>query len=98
MSVVAGLLKKKKEARIRLFSVAFAASMSIASSTQANRSNGMASSSRNPDSIFVMFFFSSRRRHTRLQGDWSSDVCSSDLLRLGDSAEERTPELFVRGA
>src|SRR5256885_11679090 len=28
------------------------------------------------------FFFSSRRRHTRLQGDWSSDVCSSDLLDL----------------
>src|SRR5688500_20383765 len=28
-----------------------------------------------------MFFFSSRRRHTRLQGDWSSDVCSSDLGR-----------------
>src|SRR2546426_12411640 len=27
------------------------------------------------------FFFSSRRRHTRLQGDWSSDVCSSDLRR-----------------
>src|SRR5256885_5507767 len=26
-----------------------------------------------------LFFFSSRRRHTRLQGDWSSDVCSSDL-------------------
>src|SRR5256885_11070874 len=26
------------------------------------------------------FFFSSRRRHTRLQGDWSSDVCSSDLV------------------
>src|SRR5256885_15610562 len=25
-----------------------------------------------------VFFFSSRRRHTRLQGDWSSDVCSSD--------------------
>src|SRR5205807_4063261 len=25
------------------------------------------------------FFFSSRRRHTRLQDDWSSDVCSSDL-------------------
>src|SRR5205807_7886627 len=24
--------------------------------------------------------FSSRRRHTRLQGDWSSDVCSSDLI------------------
>src|SRR5438876_403935 len=26
------------------------------------------------------FFFSSRRRHTRWTGDWSSDVCSSDLL------------------
>src|SRR2546426_3656479 len=30
---------------------------------------------------FYFFFFSSRRRHTRLQGDWSSDVCSSDLSR-----------------
>src|SRR2546426_7709660 len=29
--------------------------------------------------VVVFFFFSSRRRHTRLQGDWSSDVCSSDL-------------------
>src|ERR1022692_4977814 len=29
-----------------------------------------------------MCFFSSRRRHTRLQGDWSSDVCSSDPLGL----------------
>src|SRR5437867_8950798 len=29
--------------------------------------------------IFVFFFFSSRRRHTRSYGDWSSDVCSSDL-------------------
>src|SRR3989454_10990573 len=29
--------------------------------------------------VIVLFFFSSRRRHTRLQGDWSSDVCSSDL-------------------
>src|SRR3989454_10069432 len=29
--------------------------------------------------IIFFFFFSSRRRHTRLQGDWSSDVCSSDL-------------------
>src|SRR5207248_3434273 len=27
----------------------------------------------------VQFFFSSRRRHTRSYGDWSSDVCSSDL-------------------
>src|SRR6266480_7540232 len=29
------------------------------------------------------FFFSSRRRHTRLTCDWSSDVCSSDLLSPG---------------
>src|SRR6266487_6211013 len=29
------------------------------------------------------FFFSSRRRHTRWTGDWSSDVCSSDLLNVG---------------
>src|SRR5207248_4117119 len=28
----------------------------------------------------VYFFFSSRRRHTRSYGDWSSDVCSSDLV------------------
>src|SRR5207248_5650694 len=28
---------------------------------------------------FFFFFFSSRRRHTRSYGDWSSDVCSSDL-------------------
>src|SRR5204863_6048802 len=28
------------------------------------------------------FFFSSRRRHTRSLRDWSSDVCSSDLLRI----------------
>src|SRR5262249_58509590 len=30
----------------------------------------------------AVFFFSSRRRHTRLVSDWSSDVCSSDLVRL----------------
>src|SRR5882762_8738561 len=27
----------------------------------------------------ILFFFSSRRRHTRFKCDWSSDVCSSDL-------------------
>src|SRR3989454_1359704 len=32
--------------------------------------------------LFCFFFFSSRRRHTRLQGDWSSDVCSSDLGKI----------------
>src|SRR6266511_1007601 len=30
--------------------------------------------------ISVAFFFSSRRRHTRFSRDWSSDVCSSDLV------------------
>src|SRR2546422_1028243 len=30
--------------------------------------------------LFFVFFFSSRRRHTRCSRDWSSDVCSSDLL------------------
>src|SRR5207249_6109563 len=30
--------------------------------------------------FFFFFFFSSRRRHTRSKRDWSSDVCSSDLL------------------
>src|SRR6266581_1190829 len=30
--------------------------------------------------LLPFFFFSSRRRHTRWTGDWSSDVCSSDLL------------------
>src|SRR5437762_7559448 len=30
-------------------------------------------------SFLIFFFFSSRRRHTRYIGDWSSDVCSSDL-------------------
>src|SRR5688500_20197661 len=32
----------------------------------------------------MCFFLSSRRRHTRLQGDWSSDVCSSDLATIPD--------------
>src|SRR5690348_17673999 len=33
--------------------------------------------------FFCFFFFSSRRRHTRWTGDWSSDVCSSDLNVVG---------------
>src|SRR5688500_19140261 len=41
--------------------------------------------------LFSSFFFSSRRRNTRVQGDWSSDVCSSDLppadLVPGDALE-----------
>src|SRR2546422_1269798 len=34
--------------------------------------------------ICVFFFFSSRRRHTRCSRDWSSDVCSSDLMSSSD--------------
>src|ERR1022692_620901 len=49
------------------------------------------------------FFFSSRRRHTRLQGDWSSDVCSSDLYSLRNYLlhvyPDRSPEdLRPKGA
>src|SRR5256886_9945917 len=41
--------------------------------------------------IFSCFFFSSRRRHTRFDCDWSSDVCSSDLVYdpLGAQLAER---------
>src|SRR2546430_1266030 len=39
--------------------------------------------------LLIFFFFSSRRRHTRFDCDWSSDVCSSDLLerRLGSEVD-----------
>src|SRR3989454_8985145 len=39
--------------------------------------------------LCFFFFFSSRRRHTRLQGDWSSDVCSSDLSKCYRSSAGR---------
>src|SRR5256885_1481138 len=51
----------------------------------------------------ILVFFSSRRRHTILQGDWSSDVCSSDLLpggvgrRIGRTTSQpqfQTPRSF----
>src|SRR3712207_8155258 len=35
------------------------------------------------DVVYKLFFFSSRRRHTRYWRDWSSDVCSSDLASSG---------------
>src|SRR2546422_1380457 len=37
--------------------------------------------------VFYFFFFSSRRRHTRCSRDWSSDVCSSDLVSDEDAVE-----------
>src|SRR5207245_4986627 len=39
------------------------------------------------------FFFSSRRRHTRCYRDWSSDVCSSDLLGLAGNQERERPRI-----
>src|SRR5256885_12345424 len=44
-----------------------------------------------------IFFFSSRRRHTRLQGDWSSDVCSSDLRVDPGLAANRAVDLSQQG-
>src|SRR4249919_3159887 len=37
--------------------------------------------------FIFFFFFSSRRRHTRFSRDWSSDVCSSDLVRVACLAQ-----------
>src|SRR5262245_66670866 len=46
-----------------------------------------------------MFFFSSRRRHTRCLSDWSSDVCSSDLLQqfFGEHGVGQTSRQLERG-
>src|SRR3712207_3625692 len=42
------------------------------------------------------FFFSSRRRHTRYWRDWSSDVCSSDLIQVGAATEVAMKEKKAR--
>src|SRR5690242_2926338 len=47
------------------------------------------------DSVFCLFFFSSRRRHTRLTCDWSSDVCSSDLVVIVTIVYILTSLVFV---
>src|SRR5256885_5950109 len=44
----------------------------------------------------LVFFFSSRRRHTRLQGDWSSDVCSSDLRGNANNPGPEIPRQFLQ--
>src|SRR5690606_40539256 len=46
--------------------------------------------------VVVFFFFSSRRRHTRFSRDWSSDVCSSDLVMLW-RPEASDPSLLAWG-
>src|SRR2546430_7673845 len=44
----------------------------------------------------MLFFFSSRRRHTRFDCDWSSDVCSSDLVKhLKRHDNGRTFEIII---
>src|SRR2546422_7400107 len=42
----------------------------------------------------VLFFFSSRRRHTRCSRDWSSDVCSSDLI-VGQALFQPRPDWSI---
>src|SRR5690606_40584542 len=52
--------------------------------------------------VIFVFFFSSRRRHTRFSRDWSSDVCSSDLVGEGIQVRAQVVEgphhLAVDGA
>src|SRR5438128_7915675 len=45
--------------------------------------------------MFVFFFFSSRRRHTRCYRDWSSDVCSSDLIKPVILEQEEFPRFHI---
>src|SRR5690348_17574732 len=45
--------------------------------------------------FFFFFFFSSRRRHTRWTGDWSSDVCSSDLYNSVMSLRQRIDKAWA---
>src|SRR6267378_5886877 len=47
--------------------------------------------------VLDVFFFSSRRRHTRSLRDWSSDVCSSDLIAFVRRNDERDPSLINEG-
>src|SRR5690606_19212373 len=45
--------------------------------------------------LLILFFLPSRRRHTRFSRDWSSDVCSSDLLARDDLQVEPAQHLLV---
>src|SRR2546430_10080420 len=59
---------------------------------------GGPNSGRNTDVILACVFFSSRRRHTRFDCDWSSDVCSSDLGGEGaDAGIHADDEARTRG-
>src|SRR6266498_6025687 len=50
------------------------------------------------DTDLYVFFFSSRRRHTRCGRDWSSDVCSSDLVRGAGASRPAQPDLGLHVA
>src|SRR2546430_5586244 len=56
----------------------------------ATRSIRAESRSRRVQGMPLFFFFSSRRRHTRFDCDWSSDVCSSDLSWRSGAAQTAT--------
>src|SRR5690606_41095266 len=47
-----------------------------------------------PQCRLCIFFFSGRRRHTRFSRDWSSDVCSSDLIN-SKKGDDDDSELHV---
>src|SRR3954467_10502731 len=86
MSVGAGLLKKKEQSDKASMSRAKAvqprvetAKRGVAAATAIMPRVGTAKSWLLTASYLRFFFFLSRRRHTRLSCDWSSDVCSSDL-------------------
>src|SRR5206468_7604855 len=49
-----------------------------------------------PFEFIAAFFFSSRRRHTRSDRDWSSDVCSSDLLPYSSGSQLAFPAEYGR--
>src|SRR2546430_12667497 len=50
----------------------------------------------NVRAVQYRFFFSSRRRHTRFDCDWSSDVCSSDLHPGIVVVDTRSPDAYAR--
>src|SRR6516162_7565125 len=99
MSVVAVLLKKKdnftgtrqREGLVQRFRRGGQAALSDPHDSRHGSSSIAISSFWETETFF---FFSSRRRHTRVQGDWSSDVCSSDLGATDNPIEyEGTYEL-----
>src|SRR5690606_39932386 len=47
--------------------------------------------------LLLCFFFSSRRRHTRFSRDWSSDVCSSDLVLALQTGEQGPLQQVMAG-